>query len=116
MFDSLLAQGSIAVLLAEGQPGWFKYLPFVAILAVMLVVMVLPGRQQAKKRKEMLAGMTKNARVLTRGGIIAVVVEVRETEVVLKVDESNNVRMHFAKQAIQHVFTDKNDIDPSQLQ
>ncbi len=115
MFDSLLAQAPMAALLAA-QPGWYRFLPFVAILGVMLLVMILPGRQQAKKRKEMLTGMSKNDRVLTRGGVIAVVVEVRENEVILKVDESNNIRMHFAKQAIQHVFADKTDVNPSQLQ
>lgn len=115
MFDSLLAQAPIAALLAE-QPNWFSLLPWLAILAVMVVVMILPGRQQAKKRKEMMAGMSKNDRVLTRGGVIAVVMEVRDNDVILKVDESNNIRMHFAKQAIQHVFADKNNVDPSQLQ
>ncbi len=117
MFDSLLTQGSMAVLLAEGdRPMGWGWLPWVAILAVMLVVMILPGRQQAKKRKEMMAGMNKNDRVMTRGGVIGVVMEVREHEVILKVDESNNTRMHFSRQAIQHVFADKDDVNPSQVQ
>ena len=116
MFDFLLAQASMEVLLAAEQPNWYRYLPWLGILGVMLLVMILPGRQQAKKRKELMAGMSKNDRVLTRGGIIGVVMEVREQEVILKVDESNNTRMHFAKQAIQHVFADKDDIDPSQAE
>ncbi len=116
MFDFLLAQTSMTALLAADSPNWYRYLPFVAILAVMLLVMILPGRQQAKKRKEMMTGMRKNDRVLTRGGIIGVVMEVREQEVILKVDESNNTRLHFAKQAIQHVFADKDDINPSQVE
>ena len=116
MFDSLLAQGSIPVLLAEGRPDWWGMLPILAIVGVMLLVMILPGRQQAKKRKQMLAGMSKNDRVMTRGGIIAVVMEVRENEVILKVDESNNIRVHFSRQAIQHVFADKDDINPSQVE
>ena len=117
MFDSLLTQGSLAVLLAAGErPAWWGMLPWLAILGVMLVVMILPGRQQAKKRKQMMAGMSKSDRVLTRGGIIGVVMEVREQEVILKVDESNNTRVHFARQAIQHVFADKDDINPSQVE
>ena len=112
MLDSILANIHMSAILAQGSenwPTWFRLIPWIAILAVMLVIMVLPGRQQAKKRKQMMAGMSKNDRVLTRGGIIGVVVEVREHEVILKVDESNNTRMHFAKQAIQHVFADKED-------
>ena len=118
MFDFLLAQAPITVFLAQedGAPNWFRMLPWLAILGVMLLVMILPGRQQAKKRKAMMAGMSKNDRVMTRGGVIGVVMEVRDHEVVLKVDESNNTRMHFSKQAIQHVFADKDDINPSQIQ
>ena len=119
MFDSILTQCSALAILAEEpqtRPWWWTMAPWLAILGVMLLVMVLPGRQQAKKRREMMAGMNKNDRVLTRGGIIGVVVEVRDNEVILKVDESNNTRMHFAKQAIQHVFADKNDINPAQAE
>lgn len=119
MLDFALAFTSVLPVLAaddNGQPAWFRMLPWIAILGVMMLVMILPGRQQAKKRKEMMAGMNKNDRVLTRGGIIGVVVEVRENEVILKVDESNNTRLHFAKQAIQHVFADKDDIDPSKVE
>ena len=118
MFDFLLAQTSMAVLLGQedGPPMLWRMLPWLGILGVMLLVMILPGRQQAKKRKGMIAGMSKNDRVLTRGGVIGVVMEVRDQEVILKVDESNNTRMHFTKQAIQHVFADKDDINPSQAE
>ena len=119
MFDSLLAQASMTAVLAEenpGPPNWYMIVLWVVILGVMMLVMVIPGKQQAKRRKQMLAGMNKNDRVMTRGGIIGVVMEVRENEVILKVDESNNTRLHFARQAIQHVFADKDNIDPSQAE
>ena len=119
MFDSILAEFTGLAILAEGaadRPSWWPVVPWVAILGVMLLVMVLPGRQQAKKRRAMMGDMSKNDRVLTRGGIIGVVVEIREHEVILKVDESNNTRIHIAKQAIQHVFADKDDINPAQAE
>ena len=118
MLDFLMARASVLTILAEEntRPGWWSMVPWIAILGVMMLVMILPGRKQAKKRKEMLAGMNKNDRVLTRGGIIGVVVEVREQEIIVKVDESNNTRLHFSRQAIQHVFTDKDDINPSKLE
>jgi len=117
MLDLGLVHGLAVILAADSGPpkSWNMWI-LIPILGVMLVMMILPGRQQAKKRKEMMAGMNKNDRVLTRGGIIGVVVEVRDNEVILKVDESNNTRLHFAKQAIQHVFADKDDIDPSKVE
>ena len=118
MLDFLMAQASMLGILAQEntRPVLWTIVPWIAILGVMMLVMILPGRQQAKKRRELMASMSKNDRVLTRGGIIGVVVEVRETEVIVKVDESNNTRLHFAKQAIQHVFADKDDIDPSKVE
>ena len=118
MFDFLSAQASMVLIMAEdtGPPALWSMWPWLVILGVMMLVMTLPGRKQAKKRKEMMAGMSKNDRVLTRGGIIGVVMEVRDQEVILKVDESNNTRLHFSKQAIQHVFADKDDINPSQAE
>ena len=119
MLDSILAQASMVPFLAEETsqwPPWYTMILWVGILGVMMLVMVIPGKQQAKRRKQMLAGMSKNDRVMTRGGVIGVVMEVRENEVILKVDESNNTRLHFARQAIQHVFADKDNIDPSQAE
>lgn len=118
MLDFATAQAFIMPFLAENErPAWWGMLPMLAIMGVLLLVMVvLPGKQQAKRRKVMLSGMSKNDRVLTRGGIIGVVVEIRDNDVILKVDETNNIRMHFAKQAIQHVFADKDDIDPAQAE
>ena len=116
MLDTVFAQVSMVLLAEGGPPRWWNTALFIPLLGVMLLVMVLPGRQQAKKRKEMMAGMSKNDRVLTRGGIIGVVVEIRENEIIVKVDESNNTRLHLAKPAIQHVFADKDDINPSQVE
>ena len=116
MLNFELAQASVTILAEGGQPVWWNMAILIPLLGVMLLVMILPGRQQAKKRRQMLSGMSKNDRILTRGGIIGVVVEVRENEVIVKVDESNNTRLHFARQAIQHVFADKNNIDPSQAE
>ena len=118
MLDFMIDQASAMAILAQEtptRPTWWTMLPWIAILGVMMLVMILPGRQQAKKRRQMLAGISKNDRVLTTGGIIGVVMEVRENEVIVKVDESNNTRLHFSKQAIQHVFSDKDDTNLSKL-
>ena len=121
MLSFVLANAWILPILAQDgtggdRPPWFNWVPMALIFGVIMLMMILPGRQQAKKRREMMAGMSKNDRVMTRGGIIGVVVEVREHEVIVKVDESNNTRLHFSKQAIQHVFADKDDINPSKVE
>jgi preprotein translocase subunit YajC len=77
--------------------------------AVILFMMMLGGgsRKQRKKQAEMLAAMSKGDKVVTIGGIRGSVVEVREDEIVVKVDENNNTRMKFSKESIREVLSDK---------
>ena len=48
----------------------------------------------------MLQSLKKNDRVRTIGGIFGTVIEVKGDEVVLKVDEANNTRIHVSVSAI----------------
>jgi len=58
-------------------------------------------RKQESKQKEMQAGLKKGDEVRSMGGILGTVIEVREDEIVVKVDETNNTRLHFIRSAIQ---------------
>jgi len=89
-----------------GQPGAGNWtLP--ALLLIFLVVMVgmtiFSQRREKKKRQALIESISKDDRVVTIGGIIGTVVEIRDNEVVLKVDESSNTRLKFSKSAIQGV-------------
>jgi len=60
-------------------------------------------KKQARKRQEMLSSLKKGDKVTSIGGIVGTVIEVRENEVTVKVDETSNVRMKFARWAIRGV-------------
>jgi preprotein translocase subunit YajC len=82
------------------------------IVLFMAVMMIFTGRankKEKKKRAEMIAQLKKGSRVQTIGGIIGSVVEVRENEVVVKVDENANTRIKFARSAVQSVLDDKDE-------
>jgi preprotein translocase subunit YajC len=81
--------------------------PLLFLAVAMVLILVLPqifGRKQQRKRAEMLAGIRKMDRVQTIGGVIGTVVELRDDEIVLKVDEGTNTRIRFAKAAVQAVL------------
>jgi preprotein translocase subunit YajC len=63
-------------------------------------------RKDAKKRDDMLKNMKRGDRVMTAGGILGSVVEVRDSEVLLKVDESTNTKIKFTRDAIKRVVTE----------
>jgi preprotein translocase subunit YajC len=92
-------------------PPWLQFLsggmmPLLLALAVLWFLMFRSKSGEQKKRQAMLNEMKKGSRVQTIGGILGTVVDVRDTEVVLKVDESTNTKMRFARSAIHRVLED----------
>ncbi len=89
----------------------------VLMLGGFMVLWIFMGRsrrKQQQKRKEMLGQLKKGDKVITIGGILGTVMEVRANEISVKVDETNNTRMHFARWAIQSVGEEATDESPHQ--
>ena len=91
---------------SQGLGGSWLPLLFLLMLVVMFVVMSGGQRKEKKKREAMLKALKKGDRIQTIGGILGSIVEVRDTEVVVKVDENANTRLRFARSAIQAVLED----------
>jgi preprotein translocase subunit YajC len=85
-----------------GPGGLFKSpLIFLILVFVIFYFFLLRGpRKKQQQHRQMVQALQKNDRVRTIGGIIGTVVDVKDDEVVLKVDESNNTKMRFAPSAI----------------
>ena len=81
-------------------------IPIILMFVVLYFFLFRGPRKKQRAHKNMLGAMKKNDRVKTIGGIIGTVVDVRDHEVVLKIDETNNVKMHFARSAISQVFAE----------
>lgn len=84
------------------------------LLGGLALIMIFSTRTQSKERKKraaMIAALKKGDKVQTVGGIIGSVVEVRDNEVVLKVDENANTRIKFTRAAIQNVVAE-DSVDP----
>jgi len=92
------------------QPGGlFGGNSFLVVLVLMFVVMIvfsfMGQRRDRKKREAMIGAVKKHDTVQTVGGVIGSVVEVKTDTIVLKVDESANTRITFARSSIQQVLT-----------
>ena len=89
----------------ESQPASSPFgsllLPLLLMGFVIYFLMLRPQSKERKKRAEMLSAIKKNDRVVTVGGILGTVVSVKENEITLKVDESNNTKITFTRSAIQ---------------
>ena len=84
------------------QPQGFG--PFQIILLIIMVFFVFmmfrgPRKKQQEHRK-MIQSLKKNDRVRTIGGIYGTIVDVRDDEIVLKIDESSNTKIKVTPSAI----------------
>ena len=76
-------------------------LTFLPLIAVVLIFYFLIIRPQSKKRKEtekMIAALKKGDRIVTIGGLHGVIQNVKESTVIIKVDD--NVKLEFLRSAI----------------
>ncbi|RMH26850.1 MAG: preprotein translocase subunit YajC [Planctomycetota bacterium] len=79
---------------------WFILIMFLFLIGMQMFA----GRKERRKRAEMLASIGRHDRIQTAGGLIGTVSEVRDNEIVLKVDESTNTKVRIARSAIAQVL------------
>ena len=82
-------------------PGFGNIQILLIIIMVFFVFMMFRGpRKKQQEHKKMVQSLQKNDRIRTIGGIYGTVVEVRDDEIVLKVDESNNTKIKITPNAV----------------
>jgi len=103
-----LSLGSLSRLMAapaggEGAAGstLFSFLPLVAIIAIFYFLILRPQNKKQKETQKMLSALKKGDRVVTIGGIHGVIQSVKESTVIVKVDE--NTKLEFNRSAIATV-------------
>lgn len=82
-------------------------LPVMVVLAIFMLFSFNSKRKQDKERQKLIDSMKRGDRVQTIGGILGTIVEVRDNEVIVKVDESNNTKIKFARSAVSRVVTEE---------
>ena len=93
-------------------PFWAKLFTdpiwmIIILMMVFYIFMMRSKRGQDRKRQDMLAQLKKGDRIQTIGGILGTVVEARDADVLVKVDESSNTKIRFARSAIQRVVEEE---------
>lgn len=76
----------------------------IGFMLLMIVMSFTAGRKQKKERAELLGSLANKDRVQTAGGLIGTVVEMKENEVRLKIDDSSDVRVWFNKDSVTSVL------------
>lgn len=78
----------------------------VMMVAIFYFFLIRPQKKQQKETKSMLDALKKGDKIVTIGGIRGVVFAVKDSTVVVKVDD--NAKIEFTKEAISKVVNDDN--------
>jgi len=85
----------------ERRPTGYTTLIFLGLMFVLLYFILFRGPQKQKQqRRQLVQSLKKNDRVQTIGGIIGTIVDIKDDEITLKVDESNNTKIKVVSSAI----------------
>lgn len=78
-------------------------IPFwvLGVFMLVMVFMLFRGPQKQKQqRKQLDQSLAKNDKIQTIGGIIGTIVDIKDNEITLKIDESNNTKIKILRSAI----------------
>lgn len=88
----------------ESAPIWVTFLPLIIIFVLFYFLLILPERRRERRQREELnSKLKKNDRVLTTSGIIAVVANIKDEEVTLRIDDT--ARLTVLRSAIARIIT-----------
>jgi preprotein translocase subunit YajC len=89
-----------------GTPGSFlpTLIPFALIIVIFYFFTIRPQSKKQKETQRMLSALKKGDKVVTIGGIHGTIQNVRDSTVVLKVDEG--AKIEFARSAIASVVSE----------
>ena len=96
MFDLLLMAQP-----AEGGNPLISFLPLIVIIAIFYFLIIRPQKKRESERKEMIAAVKKNDKIVTVGGVHGTVTQVDDASVLVQVD--SNVKLRVDKNAIANV-------------
>ena len=85
-------------------PGADMFWVLIPVLVGMILLSTFSARKQKKQKEKLLAELKKHDRVMTTGGMIGFVAEVKPDVVVLKVEEGRDVRLTFTRDAIATIL------------
>lgn len=85
---------------------FMQMVPMLVIFVIFYFLLIKPQKDKQKELKKMVEALKKNDQVVTAAGIHGTVVNVKETTVILRIDD--NAKMEVDKEAISAVTKSAN--------
>ena len=103
-FALLLAQDAPPAPGPRPSSGLEIVFPVLLGFAFVYFFIIRPQKREQEEKQQLLSQLKKNDRVVTTGGMYGTIVNIKEDEVTLRVDDQAKVKIRFAKAAIAKVL------------
>jgi preprotein translocase subunit YajC len=80
--------------------GGMAWIWIVLMFVLMYFILFRGPQRQKQQRKKLVQSLQRNDRVQTIGGILGTIVDIKDDEITLKIDESNNTKIKVTSSAI----------------
>ena len=89
----------------QAAPGLISFLPILLIFAIFYLLLFLPMQRQKKAQQRMIRELQNGSVVLTNGGIIGTITELRDDDTLVLRVEPAGVKLHMARSAVSSVIS-----------
>lgn len=84
----------------EAQPAWVGMVPLILLIVVFYFILIRPQQKKAKEHAQLLKTIKPGDRVLTSGGIVGVVITVKDKTLSMR---SGDSKFEIAKSAVTEI-------------
>ncbi len=81
------------MLFFQGGSFIWTIMPLVLIFGIFYFLVILPQKKQQTQLKEMVAALKNGDEIVTNGGIVGKIIEVRETSFIIRSAEKSNLEI-----------------------
>lgn len=90
---------------APANPSLSFLLPIALAFGAVMLISVFARRKESKQRTQLIDSLKRGDQVLTAGGIIGSIAEIRDDYIMLRVDEHSNSKIKVTRAAITQNLT-----------
>jgi preprotein translocase subunit YajC len=94
MIDYAYAMGVAPGAAGEGQPSpLIGLLPILLMFVIFYFLLIRPQQRRQKEHQKMVGALKRNDEVVTTGGVHGKIMDVKESSVILKIDDHTKIEV-----------------------
>jgi len=83
---------------ADAQSGFTQLVPLILIMVIFWFLLIRPQQKRVKEHRNMIESLKKGDKVVTSGGILGTIVDIKDNT--LKIEIAENVRVQVKRDTI----------------